>query len=210
MRNRSGLARKAQIAEFAGPLHQRQLSPADISTAIARAYDFSDADCVVDVGGGAGHLMSALLQAHTHLHGVVLERVPTLALAWREMKHAGLAQRCECTPGNFFDAVPGGGDIYILKNVLCDWNDSASVAILRRCRSAMAPHAKLLIAERLLNFAPGDGNQSETSFDIHVSIAAGEHLRTGREYLALLNEAGFGPTRTFATASPLSLIEANR
>jgi hypothetical protein len=116
--------------------------------------------------------MSALLQAHAHLQGVVLERVPTLALAWREMKHAGLTQRCECMPGNFFDAVPGGGDIYILKNVLCDWNDSASVTILRRCRSAMAPHAKLLIVECLLNLAPNEGNQSETSFAFPLPLAS--------------------------------------
>jgi tRNA A58 N-methylase Trm61 len=206
MSHRTRLARNT-LGEFTTGFDEAAESHSPgIESSIVRAYDFSGANCVIDIGGGSGHFMSALLRAHPQLRGVLLERVPTSALAWREMKHAGLTHRCDCVAGNFFDAVPGGGDIYTLKNVLCDWNDSASVAILRRCRAAMAPHARLVIIENILDL----GHGSETPFDIHMLIAAGGHVRTEREYAGLLNEAGFGDTRAFTTRSYLSLIEASR
>jgi O-methyltransferase domain len=205
-RNNSAARASLSRLDTAESATAAQINTHDVSSAVIHAYDFSWANCVIDVGGGAGHLMSALLQTHAHLRGVVLERVPTLALAWRELKHAGLTQRCECVAGNFFDAVPSGGDIYVLKHVLCDWNDSASIAILRRCRAAMMPFAKLLVIDNIFE----SGHASATPFAAHMAIAAGGHVRTEREYLALLNEAGFGGTRTLTTASSVSLIEVRR
>jgi O-methyltransferase domain len=174
---------------------------AQIACAIANAYDFSHARCVIDVGGGSGQLMSALLVANPRLRGVIQDRTPMIALALRELLKSGLTQRCELVVDNFFEAVPSGGDIYILKQILRDWNDAASISILRRCRSAMPPHAKLLIAEHV--FSAGDVSQQP-------AILTTKNWRVERDYFTLLNEAGFGDTRVLPTSSALHLIEANR
>jgi O-methyltransferase domain len=174
---------------------------AQIARAITNAYDFSHARCVVDVGGGSGQLMSALLLANPRLRGVIQDRTPMIALALRELLKSGLTQRCELVVDDFFEAVPIGGDVYILKQILRDWNDAASISILRRCRSAMPPHAKLLIAERV--FGAGDVSQPPPTLIT-------KNWRNERGYQTLLNEAGFGDTRTLPTSSVLHLIEANR
>jgi hypothetical protein len=177
---------------------------AQVARAIANAYDFSHARCVVDVGGGSGQLMSALLLANPRLRGVIQDRTPMIALALRELLESGLTQRCELVVDDFFEAVPSGGDVYILKQILRDWNDAASISILRRCRSAMPPHAKLLIAERV--FSTGNGLQTPQP----GATLTTKDWRDERDYSTLLNEAGFGGTRILPTSSALHLIEANR
>jgi O-methyltransferase domain len=179
------------------------------ATAIAHAYDFSNVNCVVDIGGGEGHLMAAVLAVAPHAHGIVFERVPTLALAWRTLKNAGLGARTECAPGTLFEAMPRGGDLYLLNHILSNWNDSTAIAILRRCAMAMKPHATLLIAEHV--FLRGSGRSNgEPLTDRHGMATTALYARTEREYLALLNQAGFGFTQSIGTASPLRLIEARR
>jgi O-methyltransferase domain len=174
---------------------------AQVARAITNAYDFSDARCVVDVGGGSGRLMSALLLANPRMRGVIQDRTPMIALALRELLKSGLTRRCELVVDDFFEAVPSGGDVYILKQILRDWNDAASISILRRCRSAMPPHARLLIAEHVFN--AGNVPQPGTTLD-------NRNWRDEQDYYALLNEAGFGATRILPTSSALHLIEANR
>jgi C-methyltransferase len=172
-----------------------------IARAITNAYDFSHARCIIDVGGGSGRLMSALLSANPMLRGVIQDRTPMIALALRELLKSGLTQRCELVVDDFFEAVPSGGDIYILKQILRDWNDAASISILRRCRSAMPPHAKLLIAEHVFNASA------------HVQSGAtltSRNWRDERDYYALLNEAGFGNVQMWPTSSALHLIEADK
>lgn len=172
--------------------------------AIVNAYDFSNARCVIDVGGGSGELMSALLLANPHLRGVIQDRTPMIALALRELLKSGVTQRCELVVDDFFEAVPSGGDVYILKQILRDWNDAASISILRRCRSAMPPRAKLLIAERV--FSAGDVSQPPQP----GATLTSRNWRDERDYSTLLNEAGFGDIRILPTSSALHLIEANR
>jgi hypothetical protein len=174
---------------------------ARIARAIVDAYDFSHARCVIDVGGGSGQLMSALLMANPRLRGVIQDRTPMIALALRELLKSGLTQRCELVVDDFFEAVPSDGDVYILKQILRDYNDAASISILRRCRSAMPSHAKLLIAERV--FGAGDVSQPPPTLIT-------KNWRNERGYQTLLNEAGFGDTRILPTSSALHLIEASR
>jgi C-methyltransferase len=145
--------------------------------AIAHTYDFSKANCVVDIGGGEGHLMAAVLAIAPHACGIVHERVPTLALAWRTLKNAGLGARAECAAGTLFEPMPRDGDLYMLNHVLSNWNDSTAIAILRRCRIAMRAHATLLIAEHV--FLRGGGRSNgESLTDRHGAVTAALYART--------------------------------
>jgi hypothetical protein len=175
------------------------------AAAIVAAYDFSDATTVVDVGGGHGVLVAALLQAHGHLSGVVFDQAPVVAGAERALADAGVADRGACVAGDFFAAVPDGGDLYLLKSVLHNWDDAAAADILGRCRQAMAPHARLLVIERLV--APGNEPSEAKLFDINMLVVAGGRERTEAEYRALFRAAGLDLARVIPTHSPHSLIE---
>jgi hypothetical protein len=175
------------------------------AAAIIAAYDFSDVTTVIDVGGGHGALMAALLQAHGHLSGVVFDQAPVVTGAKRLLANAGVADRGACIAGDFFTAVPGGGDLYLFKSVLHNWDDAAAVSILRRCRQAMAPHARLLVIERMI--ASGNEPSEAKLFDINMLVVVGGRERTESEYCALFRAAGFNLTRVIPTHSPHSLIE---
>jgi hypothetical protein len=175
------------------------------AAAILAAYDFSGVSRVVDVGGGHGALLAALLQNHPHLSGIVFDLAPVVAGAQRLLADAGLAARATCLAGNFFDALPGGGDVYVLKSVLHNWDDAAALRILRTCRQAMARHARLLVVERVI--PPGNTPAEAKLFDINMMVVVGGQERTECEYESLFQAAGFRLTRIIRTGSPLSLIE---
>ena len=105
---------------------------------VAAGYDFSAARTVADVGGGTGTLLAAVLQAHGHLKGVLFYRLEVAAEAAGVLAAAGVTSRCEVVAGDFFAGVPEGADIYLLANVLHDWDHARSVQILASCRQAMA------------------------------------------------------------------------
>jgi hypothetical protein len=174
--------------------------------AILAAYDFAPAATVVDVGGGHGALVAALLQAHPRLTGVVLDLSPAIAGAKALLAAAGVAGRATCVAGDFFTAVPAGGDLYLLKSVLHNWDDSDVVGILRNCRQAMAEGARLLVIERVV--PEGNGPSEAKLFDINMLVTVGGQERTEQEYRTLLDLAGFTLSRVIPTASPLSLLEA--
>jgi hypothetical protein len=175
------------------------------AAAILAAYDFSGASRVVDVGGGHGALLSALLHEHPHLSGILLDLAPVVAGAQRQLADAGLAGRATCVAGDFFEALPSGGDVYLLKSVLHNWDDAAAPRILRTCRQAMARHARLLVVERVI--PPGNTSAEAKLFDINMMVVVGGQERTEREYDTLFQAAGFNLTRVIQTGSPLSLIE---
>jgi hypothetical protein len=175
------------------------------SAAILAAYDFSAITLVVDVGGGHGALVAALLQAHPHLSGWVFDLAPVVEGAERMLADAGVAARGTGIAGDFFAAVPSGGDLYLLKSVIHNWDDADAVRILRTCRQAMAEHARLLVVERVIPL--GNTAAEAKLFDINMLVVAGGQERTEDEYRALFQAAGFDLTRIIATNSPLSLIE---
>jgi hypothetical protein len=173
--------------------------------AILAAYDFSRFEHVVDVGGGQGTLVAALLNAHPRLRGTILDLEPVADGARRVLADAGLTDRAAFVPGDFFGAIPGGGDLYVLKSVLHNWNDASATDILRGCRHAMAPNARLLAVERVI---PSGNTPSEaTLFDINMLVVLGSEERTAEEYRALFRAAGFDLARVIPTRSPMSLIE---
>jgi hypothetical protein len=173
--------------------------------AILEAYDFSDATSVVDVGGGEGALMSVLLQGYPQLSGVVFDLAPVVAGARRLLTAAGVAARARTVAGDFLAAVPRGGDIYVLKSVLHNWDDAAAERILRTCRRAMAGTARLLVVERVI--PPGNAPAEAKLFDINMLVVVGGQERTEPEYRALFRRAGFDLTRIIPTRSPMSVLE---
>jgi hypothetical protein len=175
-------------------------------TAILKAYDFSSFTTLVDVGGGQGALVAALLKAYPHLRGLVLDREDVTAGAQRLLAEAGLTERASFVAGDFFQAIPRDGSAYLLKSVIHNWDDAAAQKILRNCRRAMSMNARLIVIERVI---PAANIPSEAKlFDINMLVTVGGQGRTEDEHRALLQASGFELARIIPTASPLSLIES--
>jgi hypothetical protein len=160
----------------------------------------------VDVGGGRGALMAAILQANPSAKGIVFDR-PSVSRGTEDaIAAAGLTHRCDSLGGDFFETVPSGGDVYILASIIHDWDDERSVAILRTCRSAMRSTSKLLLIEMVI--PPGDTPAYAKLLDLEMLVLAGGQERTGDEYRALLADAGFRMDRIIPTRTSSSIIEA--
>lgn len=181
-----------------------------IAPLVLRAIRFDDGERLVDVGGGSGELLLHILGERPALSGVVYDRAHAGRGAHRRIAAAGIGARCTFVAGSFFDAVPDGADAYLLKSVLHNWDDSRALQILRRCRSAMVPAARLLIVERL---APEDWEASRahravSESDLNMLVARGGRERSAGEFRSLLGEAGFGQTQLLPTGSEFHVIEA--
>lgn len=174
--------------------------------AILAAYDFSRFTRIVDVGGGHGSLLAAVLGAYPTVEGILFDQPSVVEGAPSLLAKSGVAQRCQVVAGDFFDQIPAGGDAYVLKRVIHDWDDEQSACILRNCRVAMTNGARLLLSESIV---PSGGEPSEAKlFDINMLVSCGALERTEQEYGDLLGAAGFEMARVIPTQSPLSLIEA--
>jgi O-methyltransferase domain len=173
---------------------------------IPRAYDFSRARTIVDVGGGDGALLAAILAAHPSAAGIVLDRPHVVEATRASLRRHGLADRCEVVAGDFFASVPSGGDVYILSRILHDWEDEPSLALLSACRRAMTRDSELLIIERVI---PDDGRPSlALEWDIHMLANTGGRERTEAEYHDLLGRAGFVPCALRPLPLDVSLLVA--
>jgi hypothetical protein len=172
---------------------------------LVAAYDFAGARTVVDVGGGLGLLLSAILAANPTVQGVLFETPVALPGAGEFIRAQELSDRCELVAGDFFQTVPEGGDIYLLKSILHSWDDEESIAILRNCRRAMHPDGTILLIERIL--PEGSGPFFPIVDDILMMVTCGGAERTETEYQALYEAAGFSLTRVISTSSGFSMIE---
>ncbi|MGV0838186.1 methyltransferase [Mycolicibacterium thermoresistibile] len=170
------------------------------------AYDFSSARTIVDVGGGSGQLLAAVLTVAPDARGVLFEQSSLKDRAQQLFEAAGVADRASVETGSFFDAVPDGGDLYLLKHVVHDWEDAQAARILRTVREAMSPDAKLLLAETVI--PPGNTAHFGKLLDLDMLVFAGGRERTSQEFADLLTTSGFTPPRVIPTAMHLSLIEA--
>lgn len=176
-----------------------------MAPAVAAAYDFSPFRTIVDVGGGQGALLAAILRANSQARGVLFDLPRTVEGAQARMKEWGLSERCACVSGDFFTSVPSG-DCLILSGVISDWTDEQSVTIFRNCRRAIAPEGRLLLVERLL--MPEKPASPEAFLDLLMLVGGGGTGRSAAEYGRLLAEAGFTLSRTFPTGTPRSIAEA--
>ncbi len=174
------------------------------SQAVLEAYDFSRFSCVVDVGGGQGLLLKEILLACPSARGVLFDQPQVVASADQVLASAGLAQRCQIVAGSFLESVPEDGDVYVMKAILHDWDDRASIDILRTCRRAMSPTATLVVIERVVG-PPNEIPEGKFS-DLNMMIQYGALERTGQEFHDLLKSAGFVMTEIIPTRSPLSIV----
>ena len=174
--------------------------------AVVAAYDFSRVGTIVDVGGGTGAFLAVLLKASPQARGILFDRPNVIAAAGVLLTSAGVADRCDAVAGDFFAAVPGGGDLYILSWIIHDWDDDRSVAILKNCRRAMADDARLLIIEQVV--PPGNQPSLSKLYDLHMLALSGGRERREDEYRALLAEADLDLARIIPTATPRSVVEA--
>lgn len=163
---------------------------------VAANYPFMEVQAICDVGGGRGTLVSELLLRHPHLRATLVDGAGVLDLARALLEHRNVADRVTLTPGNFFEKVPPGSDLYTLKNVLHDWDDERSLVILRTVRAAMQPGQKVLIIESFIDRSKPDPMVSGA--DMQMMMVCGEGLeRTEADFRKLLQQAGFTPARAF-------------
>ena len=176
------------------------------AAAVATAYDFSSARVVVDVGGGNGTLLSAILRRHAAPRGVLFD-LPHVVEAAKPVVDADISRRCEFVGGDFFKAVPEGGDVYVLKAILHDWEESRAHAILSSChRVIAAAKARMLVVEDIV-CGPNIPCNAKIA-DVNMLARTGGRNRTEREYRDLLSAGRFNTRRVISVNGSLAVIEA--
>jgi ubiquinone/menaquinone biosynthesis C-methylase UbiE len=182
-----------------------------VAQAVACTLSFDGVSRVVDVGGGTGQLVSLLLTRHTGLRAVVHDRPHASEAARRKLQQAGIADRCEFVEGDFFEVVPAGGDLYLLKSVLHDWDDERARTILARCRAAMVPGARLIVIERLMpaRLCASDSDRAVVRSDLNMLVGPGGHERTESAYRELLAASAFRVVAVKKLADGFSAIESS-
>jgi len=173
---------------------------------VVAAYDFGAYGTVVDVGGGQGALIAAILAAYPDVHGVLFDLPGVIADAGGPLADAGVESRCDLVGGDVFAGAPSGGDVYVLSNVLHDWDDDSCVRILAACHTAMNPGGRVLLAEAVL--ADGPGPDQTKWFDLEMLVMGTGRQRTEEEFRKLFGRAGFALTRIVPTGAPFDLVEA--
>jgi hypothetical protein len=169
-------------------------------------YDFGQFDTIVDVGGGRGQILAAILAANPHPRGVLFDLPDVVREAPSLLAAAGVADRCQVVAGSFFEAVPTGGDAYVLANVVHDWDDASSVRILRCCRRAMSDVARLVLIEGILSDAPGGALSRLADLELMV-ISPGGRLRDRSDYASLCEQSGF-VLEEIVPAGPAAVVTA--
>lgn len=176
---------------------------------VAAGYDFTGVQTVVDLGGGDGTLLAAILAAWPDTSGVVVDSPSGVAEAPVVLEKAGVADRCQVRPGDFFKEIPGDGDLYIIKSVFQDWGDDESRAILRTARAGMPDSATLLIIGSVLPETADTTAPIMFFTDLNMLVNTGGQERTESEFRAMLTDTGFAVESVeFGAAGPLSIIKA--
>lgn len=178
--------------------------------AVIAAGDFQRFGTIADLGGGCGILLAAILAAHPRLRGILFDLPRALEGAADVLRAGGADDRCELVPGDFFAAVPGGADMYLLKSVIHDWDDERAGAILGNCRAAMPPTAAVMLVEPIMGDQPSQQDPFSVSYsDLNMLVCTSGRERTEAEFRDLLTRAGFELQR-IAPCPPTgySIIEA--
>lgn len=182
----------------------QSVGPSD--EALATAYDFSSVNTLVDVGGGLGSFLLTVLPRYPSLTGVLFDRAEVIAQAKERIAQAGLIKRCDVVEGDFFQAVPAGGDAYFLRQIIKDWNDEQSTRILQNCMHAMNQGGKILVAEQVLR--PGQADLIGKLTDLQLMTTLPGRERDEQEFRRLFAAAGLTLSRMVATPSLYRLLEA--
>ena len=180
-----------------------------INRAIIDAYDFSRFATLVDVAGGYGSTLSAILTEHPNLKGTLFDLPHVVAKAQAFVESRGLRDRCSLVGGSFLASVPEGADAYFMKHIIHDWDDERYLQLLRNCHVAMPAHAKLLVCETVL--PEGNDASHPRILDLVMLLnTPGGRERTEPEYRALFENAGFRLTRAIPTKVENRILEAEK
>jgi O-methyltransferase domain/Dimerisation domain len=175
------------------------------------AYDFWRFGTIVDVGGGNGSFLAALLRQHPQTKGILADLPHVVTQAAGILQQAGVVDRCQVVGGDFFEAAPFGGNLYILKRVIHDWDDERARTILRNCHRVMDAGTKLLIIDWVL--PPQPTAEAVTGYIVDMTmlvVTPGGRERTQRDFQELLDSAGFKFTRVIRTGGLTDIVEAQR
>jgi len=159
------------------------------------AYDFSQFTRIVDIGGGQGALLEAILTANPNLQGVLYD-LPEVVAGADRLRTGSIADRCEILGGDFFKDVPNNGDAYLLKGIIHDWDDNDAEKILKNCRRSISPEGRLLLLETVLN---PSSEPARGLMDMLMLTVVGGRERTELDFRALLQRAGFSLSRVIHT-----------
>jgi hypothetical protein len=179
---------------------------AGVAPAVLDVYDFSGIDVLVDVAGGHGMVLASILRGYPKMRGMLFDLDHVIAGA-ATLDAMGVRDRCRTMAGDFFKAVPPGGDAYIMKHIIHDWDDERAGIILRNIRTALdgKPHGRLVLIEAVIR--PGNEPDMSKLIDIEMLVLPGGKERTADEFSALFARSGFELTRIVPTQSPLCVIE---
>jgi hypothetical protein len=155
---------------------------------------------VVDVGGGSGTLLAEVLRAHPHVHGILVDLPRTVARAHEVFQEAGVAERASSMGQSFFDPLPAGGDVYMMKNVLADWPDREATAILKRCAEAARPSGRVILLG-------GVGAGEQASPELLMLVLVGGKERTLSEFQQIAKDAGLKVQATGRLPSGRFIVE---
>jgi hypothetical protein len=175
--------------------------------AALQAYDFGGIDVLVDVAGGHGHVLTAVLRQYPAMRGVLFDLGHVIAGAAPLIEAAGVRGRVETVAGDFFTAVPHG-DAYIMKNIIHDWDDDRALPILTNIWNAFEGRrdGRIILLEAVI--PPGNQPDFGKLIDLEMLLMPGGRERTAEEFASLFERAGFELARIVPTESPLSVIEA--
>lgn len=176
-----------------------------INDAVLSLYDFSGFEKIVDVGGGHGALITSILKKNPQLKGVLFDAPEVIEGARPRIEAAGIADRCETVAGDFFKAVPAGGDAYLMKWIIHDWNDEKAITILKNCRNELPQNGKLILVDCVV--PESDEPHFSKFIDLNMLVMTGGKERTEREFAELFAAAGFKLSRVITTDAPHSIVE---
>jgi hypothetical protein len=175
------------------------------NAAIVDAYDFARFGLVADIGGGQGSTLTAVLQRHLSVRGILFDK-PSVVAEPAPLDDVGLRDRCAVIGGDMLESIPAGADLYMIKRVLMIWGDDDAVRVLKNCAGRLSPTAKVLVIEMVM--APLGETGPATTFDILMLLAnKGGRIRTEVEFRQLFAKAGLKLDRLIPTRSPNVLLE---
>jgi hypothetical protein len=177
-----------------------------IVPAVLKAYDFGGIDTLVDVAGGHGGVLTAVLEKYPAMQGILFDVEHVIAGARARIASLGLSNRVAAVAGDFFEAVPPGGDAYIMKHIIHDWDDEKAARILENIRKVLPKDGRVILIESVI--PPGNEPGLGKIMDLEMLVMPGGRERTEEEFRRLFERAGYHLTRIVATESPLSVIEA--
>lgn len=172
---------------------------------IPAAYDFSQFETVMDVGGGNGSNLIGILQSCPSLKGILFDQPHVVGRAQTDLEQAGVAERCDLVGGDFFESVPSDANAIVLRHIIHDWDDEKSLTILQNCHRALSDGGKLLVLESVIE--PGNTPFMGKFVDLVMLLVTGGKERTAAQFNALFEQAGFKLTGIIPTSTELSIIE---